>query len=110
MANTARTQIALTGSAHFVSRLEAALVKVAWAVLGEDPGTANHAARVAYANRALGNPGSYAATLARIMVYRTNVFAFATSYDFDLGATVTAAGDPDLESQLTTDWNTLAGA
>ncbi len=47
--------------------------------------------------------------LASSFVGRPNVFSFATTYDFHVGAVVTASGDPDIESQLHTDWNDLAG-
>ena len=36
--------------------------------------------------------------------------AIATSYDFEQGAVGTLSGDADLVSQLTTDWDDLAGA
>jgi hypothetical protein len=47
--------------------------------------------------------------LAPSFVNRPNVFQFATSYDFTVGGTVTASGDPDIESQLMTDWDKMAG-
>ena len=50
-----------------------------------------------------------AAARARRFVNRPNVFNFETSYNFQVGGTVTAAGDPDIESQLMTDWNKMAG-
>jgi hypothetical protein len=40
---------------------------------------------------------------------RTNLFNFTTSFDFQRGAVVTASGDADIESQLATDWDHLAG-
>lgn len=109
MANTARTQMALAASPHFQSRIEAALLKIAFQVIDEDPNTPNHAQRVAFAQLVRINPGGYAATLAPSLAMRTNVFAFATSYDFEIGSVVTASGDPDIESQMATDWDLMAG-
>ena len=110
MANTARTQIALAQSPHFQSRVKAALAKVAWQVLNESAQTANHQIRANYARSVvLSSLDSTVNAIVGWLVERTNVLAFATSYDFEIGAVVTAAGDPDIESQLSTDWNVLAG-
>ena len=109
MPNTAASQQALAREPKFILRLQNALVKVAWQVLNEDPLTANHAARTNYARAVLANPAGIAQTLAISFVDRPNVLAFDTSYDFVQGAVVTASGDPDIESQVNTDWNLLAG-
>jgi hypothetical protein len=107
--NDAFTQQALANDARFRQRLENALGKVAWEVLNEDPSTLHHAERAAYANRVLGSPTQMAQQLASSFVGRPNVFNFETTYNFTVGGVITAAGDPDLESQLHTDWNSLAG-
>jgi hypothetical protein len=78
-------------------------------VLEEDAATLHHAERAAYANRVNTNPLQTAQQLAPSFVNRPNVFQFATSYDFTVGGTVTASGDPDIESQLMTDWDKMAG-
>ena len=112
MANTARTQIALAAGAHFRSRVKAALAKIAWQVLDESTSTTNHADRAFYAHKVLDSLDGYAASLAGGLVMRTNVLAFTTSFDFDLGTVgevITASGDADIESQLSTDWSHLAG-
>jgi hypothetical protein len=109
MANDAFTQQALADDRRFWLRLENALGKVAWEVLGEVNTTPDHTARAQYANRVLANPSQIAQQLASSFVGRPNVFNFATSYDFTVGAVVTAAGDADIESQLHTDWSQLAG-
>jgi hypothetical protein len=109
MANTAQTQQALARDAHFWTRLQDAMVTVAWVVLDEDPATAHHTERVAFARQVTANPINMAQTLALSFVNRPNVIDFETSYDFQVGAVVTASGDPDMQSQLTSDWNTLAG-
>jgi hypothetical protein len=109
MPNDAFTQQALAAEAQFHKRLQNGLTKVAWQVFEEDPSTLHHAERAAYANRVNNNQTQTAQQLAPSFVNRPNIINFATSYDFEIGATVTAAGDPDIESQLMTDWNTLAG-
>lgn len=118
MPNDSFTQQALAADPRFHLRLQNALSKVAWEILEEDPATPHHAERAAYAQRVTGSsaipsptsgPAMMAAQLAPSFVNRPNVFAFATSYDFTVGAVVTASGDPDIESQLHTDWDELAG-
>jgi hypothetical protein len=109
MANDSFSQQALAADPHFHRRLQNALTRIAWEVLEEAPSTLYHAERVAYANRVNTSPQQTAQQLAPSFVNRPNVFNFATSYDFTVGATVTDSGDPDIESQLMTDWNKLAG-
>jgi hypothetical protein len=109
MPNDAFTQQALAADPRFVQRLANALGKVAWEVLNEDPGAPNHTARAQYAQRVNASPQGTALQLAPSFVNRPNVFQFATSYDFTVGGTVTASGDADIESQLHTDWDDLAG-
>jgi hypothetical protein len=109
MANDADTQQDLANRSHFWARVQNALTKVAWEVLQEDPATVHHVERAQYANRVLANPGGTAQQLAPSFVNRPNIFGFDTTYDFKLRSSVTAAGDPDIESQLHTDWNMLAG-
>jgi hypothetical protein len=109
MANDAFTQQALAADPRFWKRLQNALTRVAWEVLEEAPSTLHHAERAAYAQLVNKNPGGTAQSIASSFVNRPNVFNFATSYDFQVGATVTASGDADIENQLATDWNQLAG-
>lgn len=109
MANDSFTQQALAVDPRFRQRVKAALAKIAWQVLNEDSGTANHTARAAYARSVISNIDGAALQVAPWLVMRTNVFAFATSYDFQQGAVVTASGDADIESQLATDWDHLSG-
>lgn len=109
MPNDSFTQQALAADGRFQQRLQNALTKVAWQVLEEDPSTLHHAERAAYASRVNTSPQSTAQQLAPSFVNRPNVFSFATSYDFTVGGTVTTSGDPDIESQLLTDWDKLAG-
>jgi hypothetical protein len=109
MPNDSFSQTSLAADPHFHKRLQNALTKIAWEVLEEDPSTLYHAERAAYAQKVNGAPMQTAQQLAPSMVNRPNLVQFNTSYDFTVGATVTASGDPDLESQLVTDWNKLAG-
>ena len=118
MPNDAFSQQALADDARFRLRLANALSKVAWEVLEEDVATAHHTERVAFAQKVVGSggviaptsgPQMVAAQLASSFVNRPNVFAFETSYSFTVGGVVTLAGDADIESQLRSDWNELAG-
>lgn len=114
MANNARTQQLLAQDQHFRSRVRNALTTIAWQVLNENPGTTNHFSREKYANLVLRNSDAETAAVVPSFVNRPNVFSFDTTYvfDFDAGAghVATAAGDPDLLSQLATDWDDLAAA
>jgi hypothetical protein len=109
MANTAYTQQALADSTGFRLRLQNALTKVAFQVLDEPPSTAFYAQRNAYAQRVINGPQQVAIQLAPSFVNRPNIFQFETSFDFSMREVVTASGDPDIESQVFTDWNKLAG-
>ena len=109
MPNDAYSQQSLAADPRFQKRLQNALTKVAWQVLEEDPSTLHHAERAAYAATVNTNTQQTASQLAPSFVNRPNVFQFETSYSFPAGGTVTASGDPDIESQLMTDWNKMAG-
>jgi hypothetical protein len=112
MPNNARTQQALAAGQHFRSRVKAALAKVAYDILEEDVATPGHAQRSQFARQTLGNVEQAAFNLAPGLVMRPNVFSFATSFDFELGANgevITASGDLDLESQITSDWDLYSG-
>lgn len=109
MANSSYTQQALASDPRFLVRVKAALGTVAWQILGESTGTPNHTIRANYARNVLTNLDSVAGQIAGWLVERPNLNGFTTSYDFTIGAVVTASGDADIESQLNTDWNTLAG-
>lgn len=106
VANDAFTQDALAADLTFQQRVASALATIAFQVFAEDPATANHAERKAYAQQVIANVPAQAARVAQWLVVRPNVNNFQTSY---VGAWTTAAGDADLRSQINTDWNTLAG-
>jgi ethanolamine utilization microcompartment shell protein EutL len=109
MANTAYTQQVLADASSFRLRLQNALTKVAFEVMEEATATPFHAQRVAYAQRVINDPANIAMGLAASFVNRPNIFAFETTYDFAMRSAVTASGDPDIESQVHTDWDMLAG-
>ena len=109
MANDAYTQQALADETSFRLRLQNALTKIAFEVLEEDAAEPYHGQRAAYAQRVINDPANTAIGLAPSFVNRPNIFAFATTYDFAMRSAVTASGDPDIESQVHTDWNMLSG-
>jgi hypothetical protein len=109
MANDSYSQQRLAQDPIFQGRIRSALSVVAWQVLGEDVTTPNHDKRIAFARQTLTNLTFGAQSIAPWMVERPNLQAFATSYDFESGAVVTAAADADLQSQLMTDWDVLSG-
>lgn len=110
MANSSFTQQALASDSHFRLRLKNALAKVAYVVLNENTAIPFHEQRANYARTTvLTNLDGTAAQLSSSIVIRTSIFAFETSYDFVAGSVVTASGDADIEGQLLTDWNILAG-
>lgn len=112
MPNDARTQQVLAQDLHFRSRVRNALTTIAWQILNEDQATTNHFAREQYANFVLRNADNETAAVVPSFVNRPNVFQFTTTYVFDFdaaaGHVATAAGDPDLQSQLVTDWDDMA--
>jgi hypothetical protein len=109
MPNSSFTQQALANAPHFRQRVRAALATVAWQVLSEAGSVENHVIRANYARLVLANLDSVTGQILGWLVERPNLTAFTTSYDFTIGSVVTASGDPDIESQLATDWNVLAG-
>lgn len=109
MANTARTQMALAHSLHFQSRVKAALAKVAWQVLNENPSVSKHTERANFARTVIAQLDNVTNGIVGWLVERPGVFTFNTSYDFEVGTVITASGDSDIESQLTSDWNIMGG-
>jgi hypothetical protein len=110
MANDSFSQQALAKDLSFILRLQAALSKIAWVVLTEATNTPNHIQRATFARQIVSNPAGFAQTYAPWFVMRTNVFSFTTSAVFNpILSVITAAGDADIEAQLTSDWNILSG-
>jgi hypothetical protein len=112
MANNSFSQQRLALDPTFHARVRSALATVAFQVIGENPATEHHDERKAYAqNVVLPNTANIAVQISPWLVNRTNLFAFPTSYDVTAAnpAVETAAGDADIESQISTDWNVIAG-
>ncbi len=108
-ANTAYSQQSLARDSRFLLRVQGALARVAWTVLEEPTTTTGHDQRASYARGVINNVQFSAQTVAPWLVERPNLILFETSYSFEAGAVVSAAGDADIESQLTADWDELSG-
>jgi len=112
--NDSFTQQALAADPFFRQRVRSAMSTVAWQIVDEDAATPNHAARIGYARQVVRSLDSEVSVMLPNFVFRPNVLNFATTHEFDfatqVGQTVTAAGDPDLMSQINTDWDDLAAA
>jgi len=109
MANDAYTQQALGRDQNFQIRIRANLMSVAWEVLDEADDVEFHDQRARFARQTINTPDAYVPSISTWIVMRPNLMAFETSYNFQAHAVVTAAGDPDILSQLHSDWNELAG-
>jgi hypothetical protein len=109
MANDSTTQQRLAADQAFQGRVRSAIATVAFQVLNEDPASPNHDKRVTYARNVIANLTYAAQGAAAWIVERPNLMGKTTSYDFPSGAIVTDATDADLESQVATDWDVLAG-
>ena len=109
MPNNAHTQQALASDLQFRQRVKAALSTVAWQVLAEAVDVEHHAERETYAHQVLRSLDQTAQQWAPSLVMRPNLFQFETSYDFAAAQVITASGDPDIESQVMSDWNEWAG-
>lgn len=113
MANDSYTQTALANDTYFRKRVSTAMSSVAWQITNEDPATPNHSQRVAYARQVIRNLSAEVNTIMPSFVMRPNVNNFPTTYEFDwvlaAGFVASAASDADLQSQLFTDWDVMAG-
>lgn len=114
MPNDAFTQQALATDAGFRRRIRSAMSSVAWEVTNEDPNTTNHFNRNNYAHQVIRGLDNEVTVVLPNIVFRPNVNNFATSAEYDFPtqtlSIVTTAGDPDLLSQIATDWDDLAAA
>lgn len=110
MANTDLSQSALGESPIFQSRVKTALLKVAQGVIDESPQPPNHAARAAFADLVMANPGGMASATSPFLSIRTSVIAFETFPAWAGGPAAyanTVAGDIDIEAQILNDWDEL---
>jgi hypothetical protein len=104
-------QMALTrdvAPGGFMERFQVLLARVATTVLGEQGSTPYHPGRAQYAQTVNRNPVQAATAGGPIIVMGINIINTTTYDEATLTATCTAT-DPELESQITTFWNALAG-
>lgn len=101
-------QMALTRNVEFMDRVVAMLARVAGVVLAEASDTPYHQGRAVYAQRVVASPVNAANQGAPQIVMGVNIVMTTTYDEVNKTATCTAT-DPELESQITTLWNPLAG-
>ena len=104
-------QMALTrdvGPGGFMERVTAMLARVAGVVLIEAGTVPYHSYRAMYAQRVVSSPQQMATQAGPQVVMGVNIIA-ATTYDEETKVATCTAADIDLESQITTLWNALAG-
>lgn len=97
-----------TGPGGFMERVQAMLAMVAGEVLNEVGTTPYHQPRAFYAQRVVSNPQQAATQAGPQVVMGVNIVA-ATTYDEITKTSTCTAPDIDLQSQITTLWNALAG-
>src|SRR6476619_3118228 len=111
MADQSTAQMALTrdtGPGGFMERVTAILAYTAESVLTESAGTAYHSGRALYAQRIMQNPAQAATQGGPLIVMGINI-ASKTVYDPATKTSVCTAADLEIQSQIMTDWNALAG-
>lgn len=111
MALDVPTQNALSNDARFRFRVKNALANVAWQVLNEGTGVADHAVRYTYARNVIQSLDAIAGQIAQFIVGRTNIITANATVDLSTGAPVVLCDvtDAALQSQISTDWSKLAG-
>jgi hypothetical protein len=92
----------------FMERVQAMLAYVCSTILSEDGGTSYHPQRAQYAQRVVSNPQQAATQAGPQVVMGVNVVA-TTTYDEVTKTSVCTIADLDLQSQILTLWNALAG-
>jgi len=111
MADQSTAQMALTrdtGPGGFMERITAILAFTADTVLRESAGTAYHPGRALYAQKVMMNPAQAATQGGPLIVMGVNI-ASKTVYDPTTKTSVCSAADIEIQSQIQTDWNGLAG-
>lgn len=104
-------QMALTrdlGPGGFMERVTALMAFVANSILSEAAGTPYHQGRALYAQRVLANPLAAAQAGGPLICMGINI-ATKTTYDEATKTSVCTASDLEVQSQIQTDWNGLAG-
>lgn len=97
-----------TGPGGFMERVQAMLAFVTATILSEPGTTPYHAKRAEYAQRVVMSPSSAAYQGGPQIVMGVNIVA-ATTYDEETKTSTCTAADIDLQSQILTLWNSLAG-
>lgn len=97
-----------TGPGGFMERVEAMLAFVTTSILSEPAATPHHQPRAFYAQQVVRNPRQAAELAGPHVVMGVNVVQTTTYDEATKTATCTIA-DLDLQSQIATLWNTLAG-
>jgi|SRR6187399_1544301 len=104
-------QMALTRSTEpggFMERVQAMLAFACSTVLSEPAATPNHPSRAAYASYVTKSPQQAATVAGPQVVMGVNVVN-ATTYDEANKTSTCTIADIDLQSQILTLWNSLAG-
>jgi hypothetical protein len=97
-----------TGPGGFMERVTAILAYTADAILSESGGTPYHQGRAYYAQRVMQNPQQAATQGGPLIVMGVNISS-KTTYDETTKTSTCTATDLELQSQIMTDWNGLAG-
>lgn len=111
MAETSVQQMALTrdiGPGGFMERVQAMLAFVCSTILSEPGTTPYHQSRAFYAQKVVDRPQTQATQAGPQVVMGVNVVA-ATTYNEQTQTAVCTIADIDLQSQILTLWNALAG-
>jgi hypothetical protein len=111
MADQSTAQMALTrdtGPGGFMERVTAILAATAESVLHESAGTAYHPGRASYAQKVMQNPSQAATQGGPLIVMGINISS-KTVYDPTTKTSVCTAADIEIQSQIMSDWNGLAG-
>jgi hypothetical protein len=110
-ADTTTKQMALTrdtGPGGFMERVAAVMAFACSSILTEPGGTPYHQGRAFYAQRVVGNPQQAATQAGPQVVMGVNVVN-STTYNEETKTSVCTIADIDLEAQILTLWNSLAG-
>jgi hypothetical protein len=109
--DTSTAQMALTrdtGAGGFMERITAIIAYTANSILAESAGTPYHQGRAYYAQRVMQNPLQAATQGGPLIVMGVNIVN-ATTYDEVSQTSTCTASDLEIQSQIMTDWNGLAG-
>lgn len=106
--DTTTKQMALTRNLGFMERVQATMAFVTSSILKEPRTVAYHAERARYAQLVVANPANMASQAGPQVVMGVNVVA-ATTYDEATKTSECSIADIDLESQIQSLWNSLAG-